>query len=299
MAFIWDASMQEQRNIFIVSDLHMGDGGPRDNFAADGKERQFSLFLVEVERQGAELFILGDLFEFWQANIGRVIVHRMPFLERFAHMQASYLVGNHDADLGDFVGTGLLNHPFFERMSGPFSRHIGGRTFRFMHGHEVDPFNRDGTPRWGRILAILGGIIEDRKGSPLLSAGGMTEKTLLGVSRAFMWMWNVSVNLFEKGKSDEPHHSVAESLTPTQDPARVKGILALYQKDRRQKGYDYLAAGHTHKAGLMGDWYANSGCWVGLRNNYLQILPDGTVQVWEWKNGRGALIEESRIKKES
>jgi len=290
--------MPNARDIVVVSDLHMGDGGARDNFAADGKERQFSLFLDDVENQRAELFVLGDLFEFWQANVGRVLVHRMPFVERFARMDAVYVVGNHDADVADLIGTGLLNHPFFERMSGPFSRRIGGRTFRFMHGHEVDPFNRDGRPHWGRILAILAGIIEDRKGSPLLSAGGLTEKALLKVSRVFMWLWNDSVNWFEKGIPDQPHHSVSESLTPTQDPARVKGILALYQKDRLQKGYDCLVAGHTHRAGLFGQWYANSGCWVGLRNNFLKIKPDGQVQVWEWKNQRGVLIEETSIVQE-
>lgn len=289
--------MQDPKNIVIVSDLHMGDGGARDNFAADGKERQFSLFLDHVESQGADFYILGDLFEFWQANVGTVLVHRMPFVERFARMKAVYVVGNHDADLGDLIGTGLLNHPFFERMSGPFSRQVEARTFRFMHGHELEPFNRDGRPHWGRILAILGGILEDRKGSPLLSAGGLTEKTLLKVGRSFMWLWNNSVNWFEKSRTDEPHHSVAESLTPTQEPGRVKGIFSLYQKDLRQNGYDCLVAGHTHAAGLIGNWYANSGCWVGLRNNFLQITPAGEVEVWEWKNGQPVLIEASDAKK--
>ena len=118
----------------------------------------------------AELFILGDLFEFWQANIGKVLMHQKDLIERLSEMQAVYVVGNHDADFEDLVGTGFLAHPFFERMSGPFERTISGQRFKFMHGHELDPFNRDGTPRWGRILAILGGILEDRKGSPLLSA---------------------------------------------------------------------------------------------------------------------------------
>lgn len=284
----------EQPNIIVVSDLHMGDGGPRDNFAADNKEFQFSLFLDFVENQRSELLILGDLFEFWQAPVGRILVHRLAILDRLARMKAVYVVGNHDADIEDFVGTGLLNHPFFEMMSGPFSRQIGSRSFRFMHGHEVDPFNRDGTPRWGRIFAILAGIIEDRKGSPLLSAGGRTEKTLLRFSRFFMWLWNDSVNWFEKGRQSEPSHEAAESLTPAQEPERVKGFLSLYQKDRLQKGYDCLVAGHMHVAGLVSDWYANSGCWVGLRNNFLQITPDGTVQVWEWKNGQAVLIEESK-----
>jgi hypothetical protein len=121
---------------------------------------------------------------------------------------------------------------------------------------------------------------------------------LLKFSRSFMWLWNNSVNWFEKSRTDEPHHSVAESLTPMQEPGRVKGIFSLYQKDLRQKGYDCLVAGHTHAAGLIGNWYANSGCWVGLRNNFLQITPVGEVEVWEWKNGQPALIEVSDAKKE-
>lgn len=275
--------MENERSIFVISDLHMGDGGPRDNFAVDNKAVEFTRFLDFVEAEKGELYILGDLFEFWQANVGRVLVKRMDFLDRFAGMKATYVVGNHDADFENLIGTGLLAHSFFEKMSGPFERTIGMKRFKFMHGHEVDPFNRDGTPRWGRILAILGGMIEDRKGSPLLSAGGFTEKTLLRMGRTFMWMWNNSVNWLERSARHERWHSVAESLTPAQDPNREKGILALYQQDRLRHQYDILVAGHTHHAVIVKDWYYNSGCWVGLRNNFLRIEPDGRAELWEWK----------------
>jgi UDP-2,3-diacylglucosamine pyrophosphatase LpxH len=283
--------MDNARTIYVVSDLHMGDGGPRDNFAFDNKAQQFSLFLDMVEEQGGELFVLGDLFEFWQANIGRAMKERMPFLDRLARMQARYVIGNHDADFEELAGTGLLNHPFFERMSGPFGRTIGGKEFQFMHGHELDPFNRDSTPGWGRILAIFAGIIEDRKGSPLLSAGGFTEKSLLRLGRGFMWLWNLSVNRLEKSQTRQNPPDFEQSLTPAQSPEKVKGILALYQKDRLQKGYDVLVAGHTHQAGGQGGWYYNSGCWVGLRNHFLRIESDASVFVCEWKNGRGQVID--------
>lgn len=285
-------SMPTERDIIIVSDLHIGDGGPRDNFAADGKADKFNRFLDYVTAEGTELFILGDLFEFWQANIGRVLMRHMDLIERLAELQAMYMVGNHDADFEDLIGTGLLAHPFFERMTGPFERTIARRRFKFMHGHELDPFNRDGTPRWGRILSILGGIIEDRKGSPLLSAGGMTEKSLLRVSRCFMWMWNKSVNLFEKSEHHEKPHDLAEFLTPAQDPAKIKGIMSLYHHNKRQEGYDYLITGHTHRAGLFQDWYCNSGCWVGLRCNFLRLGADGQVHVYEWQDNRPVFTDQ-------
>jgi UDP-2,3-diacylglucosamine pyrophosphatase LpxH len=282
--------MDNGKTIYVVSDLHMGDGGPRDNFAFDNKARQFSLFLDFVQAQNGQLFVLGDLLEFWQANISRVLTERMPFLDRLAQMQTRYVIGNHDADFEDLAGTGLLRHPFFDGMSGPFTQTIGGKTFQFMHGHELDPFNRDGTPGWGRILSILVGIMEDRKGSPLLSAGGFTEKSLLKLSRGFMWMWNMSVNRLEISQSRRTPTDFEASLTPAQSPEKVKGILALYHKDKIQKGYDVLVAGHTHKADSRGGWYYNSGCWVGLRNHFLRIEPDASVYVCEWKDGRGQVI---------
>ncbi len=283
--------MSAEKDIIVVSDLHIGDGGPRDNFSVDSKARKFDSFLDYVENRGAELFVLGDLFEFWQANISRVLVHRMPLIDRLAKINAVYVVGNHDADLEHLIGTNLLAHPFFQRMCGPFERTIANKRFKFMHGHELDPFNRDGTPRWGRILAILGGILEDRKGSPLLSAGGYTEKSLLKVSRTFMWIWNNSVNLFEKSERHEKAHSMAESLTPAQDPTKIKGILSLYHGNKLKEGYDYLITGHTHRAGLFQDWYCNSGCWVGLRTTFLRIRPDGHIEVYEWKNDRPGVLD--------
>lgn len=291
--------MPAERDIIIVSDLHIGDGGPRDNFAADNKTEKFNRFLDYVADQRTELMILGDLFEFWQANIGRVLTRHLPLIERLAEMQAVYVVGNHDADFEDLIGTNILGHPFFERMTGPFERTIAGKRFKFMHGHELDPFNRDGTPRWGRILAILGGIIEDRKGSPLLSAGGMTEKTLLKIGRSFMWMWNKSVNLFEKSGTHEKTHAFEESLTPAQDPGKIKGIMSLYHYNKRQEGYDFLITGHTHKAGLFQDWYCNSGCWVGLRCNFLRLQPDGEILVYEWKENQPVPTDQSSFVQET
>jgi UDP-2,3-diacylglucosamine pyrophosphatase LpxH len=287
--------MGNERRIFVVSDLHMGDGGPRDNFAVDHKAEQFSQFLDYVEKEEGELFILGDLFDFWQANVGRVIVRRKDFLDRFARMGAVFVVGNHDSDLEDLIGTGLLAHPFFERMSRPFERTIGSRRFKFLHGHELEPFHGDGRPRWGRVLAILCGMIEDCKGSPLLSAGGLSEKTLLGMGRSFMWMWNNSVHWLAKNQKQPLQQRMTDSLTPAQDPSRETGILALYQRDRLKNGYDVLVAGHTHQAGVFNGWYYNSGCWVGLRNNFLRIEPDGTIQLGAWKNGRPALQGRKKV----
>ena len=76
-----------------------------------------------------------------------------------------YVLGNHDSDLDQFSETGLLAHPLFQRMCGPFERQIGGKRFKFMHGHEVDPVNKGDIPEWGRGFPSLRQWPEDKNGN--------------------------------------------------------------------------------------------------------------------------------------
>src|SRR4051812_24656595 len=64
-----DEMKGEASDLFVISDLHLGDGGMRDNFEAGKKTPQLRAFIDHVGSEGGELFILGDLFEFWQMSI--------------------------------------------------------------------------------------------------------------------------------------------------------------------------------------------------------------------------------------
>ena len=87
--------------IFCVSDLHLCDRGYRDNFAVEGREARFYKFLDYVEAEGGQLYVLGDLFDFWQANLSKVVVAYLDLLTRLDKMRAVYVMGNHDCA---FVG---------------------------------------------------------------------------------------------------------------------------------------------------------------------------------------------------
>src|SRR3989304_2178451 len=107
------------RPIFCVSDLHMGCGNARDNFArASGGHRkeEFNQFLDYVENCNGRLFIIGDLHELWQGNMSEVLTYRMPLLNRLAGMSAVYMLGNHDIDLRHFDRASpiRLSHPLFD-----------------------------------------------------------------------------------------------------------------------------------------------------------------------------------------
>lgn len=173
---------------YIVSDLHIGDGSKRDNFTYKLKRDKFVSFLDLVGQ--SELLILGDMFEFWQADIDQVLVENQDLLTRLARMNVSYIPGNHDCDMVRFYRPAdsgfdaFLNHPFFrEKAVRKLSRRYGGRNFIFRHGHEGDAFNDKTAPDSGRMFAIIAGMIEDRMGSRYIDAQEKIplEKTLVDV----------------------------------------------------------------------------------------------------------------------
>jgi UDP-2,3-diacylglucosamine pyrophosphatase LpxH/uncharacterized membrane protein HdeD (DUF308 family) len=272
-------------DIFVISDLHLGDGGARDNFEAGKKTPELRAFLDHVGAEGGELFILGDLFELWQVNLSLLFVKRREVLDHLAALNLVYVPGNHDIDLIHFIGTDFLAHPFFAHMRAPFDRVLGGRRFRFCHGHETDPFNSGDAPGFGRMLTIFGGIFEDENGSPLLAGGETAEEVLEQFGESMLTIWRSALAAVHKRATDEEIRPSA-ALTPAQSPGRLGEHVAGVRADRENGGWDVIVLGHTHKPGRIEDWYFNSGSWTGPSNHFLRISPDGHVRHLAWKDGR-------------
>lgn len=286
--------LNPERDIFLISDLHLGDRGKRDNFFLPGKDQKenkvdrlalFESFLKMVKKRNGQLVILGDLFEFWQANIGEVIKVNLPLLDKLAEMEAIFVVGNHDIDLEPLVENreSVFKHPFFARMTSAFSVKIGGKRIKFFHGHEIDPYNQGNSPAWGRMMAILAGIVEDK-----LGAGSVTEVTTEEI------LIKIGVDIKNSAASlwdgiEEKWHELwgnehEKSLTPAQNTSLVSEHFQHMEKEKEKGEFDIVVCGHTHMAGKLEDWYVNSGSWVKFENgepvgNYLQIYPDGQFDV--------------------
>jgi len=272
-----------EKDIFVISDLHIGDGSARDNFGHPDSDRpqQINLFLDYVSKQNGQLIILGDLFEFWQSSLSKTIIHNMPLLDRLAQLKTTYILGNHDSDLLHFIDKDLLNHALLRVISGPTTRTIGDKAFRFMHGHEVDPLNAGDTPSWGRMMAIFAGICEDKVGSPML--GNDPLESLL--TRCGEWFLKIVANKYATAKQFITK-SAKKEMTPAQNPNRAAEMLTLYAEDHKAKDYDVLVVGHTHKPGRIDSWYYNSGSWATTDNNFLRIAPNGEVRQFDWIDGR-------------
>lgn len=270
------------RPIFVVSDLHMGDGGPRDNFAhmAGGRrESEFISFLDYVYTVNGRLVINGDLFELWQANISKVLTYRVDLLDYLADdcFNTVYLLGNHDIDLLHFRWEkGVrLTHPIFRQMATSLILHVAHQNILICHGHEQDPYCCGENPGLGRASAIYTGLKEDRVGSPLRGKYGTVEGQAL---RRLTWPGRV-----RRWFMGEP--------SPTQ--VIRKNMLCLQQS----KDYDAVIFGHTHEPGqlvrysrVLNNWILapiyNSGSWTEETCSFVRIDPEGTIGVYDWVGGK-------------
>lgn len=250
-----------RRPTYAISDLHMGDGGPRDNFA--GRDGELQLFLDHVEDNHGHLVICGDLFELWQSNVSKVLTKRMKLLDRLARMEAVYILGNHDADLRYFIGqSDFLVHPFFDRMCIGGYQSVCGKSFQFIHGHEADPYCVSDVPGIGRITAIYSGLAEDKNGGPMLDKYRTVEDRVVGPMEKLVSIWN-----WLRGRPDRF----------TEINRRLRDMPPVA---------DVVICGHTHKPGRIGSWHYNCGTWAEHTNSFIQILPDGTVGVFDWVDGK-------------
>lgn len=237
--------------IICISDLHWGDKGPRDNFIKRGEER-FERFCDYVG--DCRLYILGDLFDWWQVNLSASVRAYLKFVVGKNLMDCIYLYGNHDSAMSHFTdlarSMGLQHKLFRHAVRGQLHKTLGGRHFLFAHGHEVDPACRGDNPGIGELSSIVAGILEDH---------GASERRFIGLLKTFHSMWAGRGNLV---------------------PA-----LELLREEREA---DVIVCGHTHQPGHKGTSYYNCGCWVGDRDTFVRIEDDGTAAVWEW-TGRGAV----------
>ncbi len=94
---------------FFVSDFHLGEPDP------DRDREKYRLFCRFLDRVGADLdhlLILGDLFDFWFEYRHLIPKRHLAILFRLrdlvvAGVRVTYVCGNHDFWIGDFMETEL------------------------------------------------------------------------------------------------------------------------------------------------------------------------------------------------
>jgi UDP-2,3-diacylglucosamine hydrolase len=120
------------KKIFFFSDVHLGLQNKQQE---KEKERRLLSFLDHVQVHGEQLFIMGDLFDYWFEYthvIPRGYHHVLSKLASLVEhgIQVRYVAGNHDFWLKDFFPNDL-GIPVYKD---PFGMTLHGKRFYFHHG---------------------------------------------------------------------------------------------------------------------------------------------------------------------
>jgi UDP-2,3-diacylglucosamine pyrophosphatase LpxH len=273
--------IRNDRPIFVISDLHVGDRSPKDNLCHARREALLDTFLDFVNAEQGQLVIAGDFFELLRYPLERIIRQRRALLDRLARMETVYIPGNHDQDAVSYAEDERPPHPFFERTCHAFTCRVGAHRFKFMHGHEVDPLITAGVQSFGRMIGTVACLLEFRHGTCCLSNERITD-WLLETGEHMLQMRDWIARFTGRAVRDCCTLVPDEPVRRLGRRIRTQRMLTRYYADREEGLYDVAIVGHTHKAGACRHWYFNCGSWTGKTNNFLRISPEGRVAVFDW-----------------
>ena len=128
--------MSNIKKIYFASDAHFGLEGPAGSLS---REKLFVKWLEKIRNDALEVYLLGDIFDFWFEY--RQVVPRgyTRVLGKIAELTDSgipvhFFTGNHDIWVFDYLPgeTGMIIH------KGPYVTELYGKKFYLAHGDGLD-----------------------------------------------------------------------------------------------------------------------------------------------------------------
>ncbi|HTP13793.1 MAG TPA: UDP-2,3-diacylglucosamine diphosphatase [Bacteroidota bacterium] len=234
---------------YFFSDVHLGLGTKDDDRK---REQRVIRFLDMVKNDGRELFILGDLFDYWfeyKSVVPKGYFRLFSKLSelRYRGIQISYLAGNHDFWLKTYLSDELGIRIFTD----PFEQTIGGKKFYLHHG--------DGLLRKDTGYRILKRILRNRFNIFLFS---LVHPDL--ASAIARW-------------------SSRKSRAYTSNKVFEGNDMVEFAKNKIAEGFDVVIMGHNHQPvfrELGRGVYVNIGDWI---HEYTYAVFDGNkIQLKKW-----------------
>lgn len=211
--------MKEPGKIFFASDFHLGlktGGDPIE------REKKVVKWLKIIAPEAREIFLVGDIFDFWWEY--KLVVPRgfTRFLGTLSAMTDSgipvhFFTGNHDMWLMNYLSNecGLIIH------TSPFTQTFDGKKFHIAHG--------EGLGGTGRGYKILLSIFRNK---PLRIMYSMLHPWI-GVGIGHKWSLNSRL-----GKG---------IITDFQGEAR-EDLIRYSRSILKNENIDYFVFGHRHLA---------------------------------------------------
>jgi UDP-2,3-diacylglucosamine pyrophosphatase LpxH len=283
------------QTIYLISDLHLGDGTPGDAFGS--KDEPLRRLLEQAGREADALVIVGDGFDLAEAwSLARIeAAHREVIADLCGlarSMPVYYTQGNHDGTAAGLAG--LLPFRFSDRLF------IGPR-IRVEHGNAFDPRNQPGDRLafWGsRAHAALERVIRSPVRIPM-------RKHYCWSTRLGHWIF-FRYGLYRTGKA-----GLLRRLGRDTETRRCREFLDYWGQGEwgdihallrpaaallAEGDLDALVCGHSHQAGqlaLGGATYVNTGSWTYGDASYC-VYRGGGFEVRDWLGGRRIADEEYR-----
>ncbi len=128
--------MSRNKKIYFASDAHFGLSGPDKSLP---REKLFARWLEDIKKDAGEIYLLGDIFDFWFEYKQVVPRGYTRILGKIAEITddgipVHFFTGNHDIWAFDYLPreTGVIIH------KGPLITEIYGKRFYLAHGDGLD-----------------------------------------------------------------------------------------------------------------------------------------------------------------
>jgi UDP-2,3-diacylglucosamine hydrolase len=229
--------MNGRNKIYFLSDFHLGAPNAETSLQ---REKIIVEFLSEIMKDASEIFIVGDMFDFWYEYRKVVPKGHVRLLGKLAEITDAgipihFFVGNHDMWMNDYLEKELNIKTYF----GPADFEFNGKKFLVAHGDGLGPGDRG--------YKMLKKVFRN----PLA-------QWMFGVMPPYMGMG--LANYFSR-KSREATGKHEEVFLGEENE-----WLITYSKEiLKHKHYDYLVFGHRHLPidfPINGSRYVNLGDWI-------------------------------------
>ena len=230
--------MENTKNIYFASDAHFGLSGPDESLP---RERLFARWLDSIKEDAGEIYLLGDLFDFW-FEYKRVVPRGFTrVIGKIAEITDSgipvhFFTGNHDLWIFDYLPgeTGMIIH------KGPLAKEFSGKRFYLAHGDGLDQ--------------------EDK--------GFLFIKRIF-TSRSLQWLFarlHPNFAIWFAHKWSHRSRYLKELVTPFRGEDREEHMI-FANRTLEKEHFDYFIFGHRHlpldlllKNGISR--YINTGDWL-------------------------------------
>ena len=224
------------KKIYFLSDFHLGAPDPASSLE---RERIIVRFLDEIKNDAAEVFLVGDMFDFWHEYRRVVPKGFVRLLGKLGELSDKgillhFFVGNHDMWIKNYFQNELNMQVYFE----PKEFERNGKKFLIGHGDGLGP----GDHGYKRLKKIFRNPV-------------------------CQWLFGILPPALGVGIANYMSRRSRMQTTEEKFLGEEKEWLLIYSKETLQKTfYNYFIFGHRHLAidyRLSNDArYINLGDWI-------------------------------------